>query len=289
MRMDQNQRLSSVVQTFKQKGNELRRAISVIPAPVLDTPFKDIPKSLLRINAPLTRLGTEAIRYFTPTYWNFLLGNVKPGLLTVADTSGNLSDVEPDEDESIPSTQPLATSTPFPSFGTPPETRRLPQGPPVLASRKGIIAFSKKQRETTMVTTGESPITATRKRRLFHDAALPGPSTSTARHNRSLREVAPAGAEIRNREERIFAFYRRHRRMLKPNMLTFGDVKRLARRGGVKRLSHATRIDVNNALRDFLGSVVQRAVVYADYAKRNTITTTDVTMALKSIGQTLYL
>lgn len=64
--------------------------------------------------------------------------------------------------------------------------------------------------------------------------------------------------------------------------------RRLARRGGVKRISE----DVYHASRDlvqrFVDDVVRDAVIFTEHSKRKTISTQDVLMALKNRGNTLY-
>ncbi len=83
---------------------------------------------------------------------------------------------------------------------------------------------------------------------------------------------------------------RRHGKIRKPPMegITKGDIRRLARRGGVKRISGVCYDDVRGALKEFLTKVVKDAVVYTEYANRKTVTAMDVVYALKRNGQTLY-
>ncbi|KAJ8683062.1 hypothetical protein QAD02_018854 [Eretmocerus hayati] len=72
------------------------------------------------------------------------------------------------------------------------------------------------------------------------------------------------------------------------NNITTGDIKRLARRGGVKRISALIYPLIRTALKEFLIMVVFAASIYTRHAKRNTVTAQDVIHALKRHGCTLY-
>ena len=65
-------------------------------------------------------------------------------------------------------------------------------------------------------------------------------------------------------------------------------IRRLARRGGVKRISHNIYEETRNVLRGFLENVVRDAVVYTEHARRKTVTAMDVVYALKRQGRSLY-
>ena len=62
-------------------------------------------------------------------------------------------------------------------------------------------------------------------------------------------------------------------------------LKRLARRGGVKRINAAVYDTARRALRDFLRRVVADTVVLTEYASRRTVVLQDVILALKRNGQ----
>ncbi|KAJ6517498.1 hypothetical protein C8R47DRAFT_1031989 [Mycena vitilis] len=70
--------------------------------------------------------------------------------------------------------------------------------------------------------------------------------------------------------------------------ITKPALRRLARRGGVKRLSRTTYDDMRGALRIFLHGVIHDAVLYTEHGYRNTVTPLDVMYALKRSGRTLY-
>merc|ERR1712039_414551 len=65
-------------------------------------------------------------------------------------------------------------------------------------------------------------------------------------------------------------------------------IRRLARRGGVKRISALIYEEARNVLKGFLESVVRDSVTYCEHAKRKTVTALDVVYALKRQGRTLY-
>lgn len=84
---------------------------------------------------------------------------------------------------------------------------------------------------------------------------------------------------------------RRHGRNQKPKIelaLTTPAVRRLARRGGVKRLSGLVYEETRGAAEVFLQKIIQDAVTYTQHARRKTVTSLDVVRALKRSNRTLY-
>ena len=83
---------------------------------------------------------------------------------------------------------------------------------------------------------------------------------------------------------------KRHRKILRDNIqgITKPAIRRLARRGGVKRISGLIYEEVRAVLKAFLESVIRDAVTYTEHAKRKTVTSLDVVYALKRQGRTLY-
>jgi histone H4 len=65
-------------------------------------------------------------------------------------------------------------------------------------------------------------------------------------------------------------------------------IRRLARRAGVKRINGLIYDEVRGNLTVFLTAILKSAVIYAEHARRRTITAQDVVMALKRHGRTLY-
>ena len=84
---------------------------------------------------------------------------------------------------------------------------------------------------------------------------------------------------------------KRHRKVLRDNIqgITKPAIRRLARRGGVKRLSGLVYEETRGVLKVFLENVIRDAVTYTEHAKRKTVTAMDVVYALKRQGRTLSL
>merc|ERR1711939_279733 len=83
---------------------------------------------------------------------------------------------------------------------------------------------------------------------------------------------------------------KRHRKILRDNIqgITKPAIRRLARRGGVKRISAMIYEETRGVLKTILEGVIRDAVTYTEHAKRKTVTSLDVVYALKRQGRTLY-
>ena len=83
---------------------------------------------------------------------------------------------------------------------------------------------------------------------------------------------------------------KRHRKVMRDTILgiTKPAIRRLARRGGVKRISGLIYEETRNVIKAFLESTIRDAVAYPEHAKRRTVTAMDVVYALKRQGRTLY-
>lgn len=84
---------------------------------------------------------------------------------------------------------------------------------------------------------------------------------------------------------------RRHRRnVLRDNIqgITNPAIRRLARRGGVARISHNVYGETRCVLKVFLENIIRDAITYTEHAQRKTVTAVDVLYALKRQGRTLY-
>lgn len=82
---------------------------------------------------------------------------------------------------------------------------------------------------------------------------------------------------------------KRHRKVLRDNIqgITKPAIRRLARRGGVKRISGLIYEETRVGCWVFLKNVIRDAVTYTEHAKRKTVTAMDVVYALKRQGRTL--
>ncbi|KAF2297644.1 hypothetical protein GH714_001864 [Hevea brasiliensis] len=71
---------------------------------------------------------------------------------------------------------------------------------------------------------------------------------------------------------------KRHRKVLRDNIqgITKPAIRRLARRGGVKRISGLIYEETRGVLKIFLENVIRDAVTYTEHARRKTVTAMDV-------------
>ena len=83
---------------------------------------------------------------------------------------------------------------------------------------------------------------------------------------------------------------KRHRKILRDNIqgITKPAIRRLARRGGVKRISGLVYEETRGVLKVFLEHVIKDAVTYTEHAHRKTVTAMDVVYALKRQGRPIY-
>jgi histone H4 len=83
---------------------------------------------------------------------------------------------------------------------------------------------------------------------------------------------------------------KRHRKVLRDSIYGFTKpaIRRLARRGGVKRISGLIYEETRGVLRKFLENIIRDAVVYTEHANRRTVTAKDIVYALKRQGKTVY-
>jgi len=82
----------------------------------------------------------------------------------------------------------------------------------------------------------------------------------------------------------------RHKKVLRNNIygVTKPAIRRLARRGGVKRISGAIYEETRTVLQEFLQKVCADTVTLTEHARRKTVSAKDVVYALKRQSRTLY-
>ena len=70
----------------------------------------------------------------------------------------------------------------------------------------------------------------------------------------------------------------RQRIILRNNIqgISKNDIKRLARRGGVKRINGLIYDEIRCSLRGFLTNVIKDSGTYAEHSRRKTLTTMDI-------------
>ncbi|KAK1071909.1 Histone H4 [Friedmanniomyces endolithicus] len=83
---------------------------------------------------------------------------------------------------------------------------------------------------------------------------------------------------------------KRHRKILRDNVrgITKGAIRRMARRGGVKRISGTIYDETRLVLKQFLQRVLKDTCAVVENCGRKTVTTPDVVFALHRMGRTLY-
>lgn len=70
--------------------------------------------------------------------------------------------------------------------------------------------------------------------------------------------------------------------------ITKPAIRRLARRGGVKRISKPIYDEIRQELRIFLEATLRDATTYCEHSKRKTVKPLDIVYALKRKGRDLY-
>jgi histone H4 len=70
--------------------------------------------------------------------------------------------------------------------------------------------------------------------------------------------------------------------------ITKGTIRRLARRGGVKRVSGHVYEETRGVLKVYLENVLRDAICYTEHARRKTVSAMDVVYALRFQGRSLY-
>ena len=84
---------------------------------------------------------------------------------------------------------------------------------------------------------------------------------------------------------------KRHRKIFRGNIipaLRKPEIRRLARRGGVKRISGLIYEEMRGVVKIFLENVLRDAISYTEHAKRKTVTAMDIVYALKRQGRSIY-
>eukprot|EP00959_Pyramimonas_sp_CCMP1952_P180548 3775127-Pyramimonas_sp.AAC.1 len=83
---------------------------------------------------------------------------------------------------------------------------------------------------------------------------------------------------------------KRHRRVVRDNLqgITKPAIRRLARRGGVKRINRLVYDETRGYLRSFLETILCDVFTYAQHARRMHVTVKDVLHALKRNGRPLF-
>ena len=70
--------------------------------------------------------------------------------------------------------------------------------------------------------------------------------------------------------------------------ITNGSIRRLARRGGVKRISGFIYDDARIILKKFVQQIIQDSISLSEYSKRKTVTAMDIIYSLRKLGKNIY-
>ncbi|KAL2258425.1 hypothetical protein VTK26DRAFT_8276 [Humicola hyalothermophila] len=83
---------------------------------------------------------------------------------------------------------------------------------------------------------------------------------------------------------------KRHRKIIKDTIkgITKPAIRRLARRGGVKRISATIYDEARLAIKERLTMIVRDCVTFTEYRNAKTVTINDVLFALRRIGKPIY-
>ena len=82
---------------------------------------------------------------------------------------------------------------------------------------------------------------------------------------------------------------KRHRNQVDAiNGITKPAIRRLCRRGGIKRIGGLMYEESRAILKAWLENVLHDSLTYAEHARRKTMTAADIVFALNRQGQTLY-
>jgi len=150
---------------------------------------------------------------------------------------------------------------------------------------------SQTQLETTATT---QPIVSTATTQPIVSATQPVVSSATTQ-SIAASGFIPRGALMSEQQRRSYKMrahsrHPRFRRVLRDNLrgISNGSIRRLARRGGVKRMSCMMYEETRGVLKVFLENIIKDATTYTAYANRKTVTAGDIIMSLKKNGRTLY-
>jgi histone H4 len=273
---------------------QLKRIISALNANHLDTPISQMKWDPKDLEGRLTPAGEEAELALTSKVHNFVMSHNPPkGWYDTRLLFGGPTDPTGPTGYSQPSKS-IVGFTPLISSET--DSILIPPSPPSTSygSIRPLLTSTpmsspKVQRSLSMVPLTAQTRTQTPKpstsygsiRPVLTSTPMPSPKVQ-----RSL-SMAPLTAQTRTQTPKPIRRTIRNRPPLVK--LSKGDVRRLARRGGVKRMSMDCKDECEITLREYLRDVIEAAVNYTVYSNRKTVSLSDVAMALKFKGQTLYM
>lgn len=136
---------------------------------------------------------------------------------------------------------------------------------------------------------GNSSVSKTQVRQPFtlrRSSVIPTPNDVSDKHAKITPRVLPSRLGTGSGRQGP----KRIQKVISPSAVGMSkpSIRRLARRAGVKRISAGIYDEAPTALKQWLTNIVKDACILAEHAKRFTITTNDILMALKRNGHTLY-
>ena len=100
--------------------------------------------------------------------------------------------------------------------------------------------------------------------------------------------MAGRGKNTKNVGKRAKHTARSSHKDIPTGTITTGALRRLARRGGVKRIGIESHQHVRAYIDDFLNRIVRDSLTFTEHRKAQTITAMDVVYALKRNGRVIY-
>ena len=112
---------------------------------------------------------------------------------------------------------------------------------------------------------------------LSDSAPMSGPSSSQSPPKRRQKGTGLGGAK-------------RHRKKQGAGRenISLASIRRLARKGGVKRMSGHVYPAIREVVNDFIATIVSDAFLYTELARRKTISSMDIVQSLRHHGKPIY-
>ncbi|CAD7965182.1 unnamed protein product [Amoebophrya sp. A25] len=121
-------------------------------------------------------------------------------------------------------------------------------------------------------------------------SAFPGPTPSMFGGNKMIYNQQMMGSKLGSTYQLQADDDERGRANLHKIMegISKPAIRRMARRGGVKRISGKMHFEARHAMGKFMTKVLRDCMVYMAHGKRNTVRPRDIVNSLKRHGRTIY-
>ncbi|KAG6032928.1 hypothetical protein E4U41_007086 [Claviceps citrina] len=120
------------------------------------------------------------------------------------------------------------------------------------------------------------------------------PSSSSSQSQTRTRDYPAPSSSGRGKGgvsgKTVLGRAKRHRKILRDTIqgVTKPAIRRLARRGGVKRISADIYDEARKVIKERLEKILRLCVIYAEYRNAKTVLISDVMHALRTLGRPLY-